>query len=397
MQREKIRSNLASLNSSEKAFQGTNGHMYFDANRSAVRSVQMGSYAGGRFLSAPVQLNLVRSPARTPDFDARLREGDIVSMGADYLSRVQVVYVGLDPMALSDIDQKANLFTADLFIWFRYSGQLRLDDLEFVNAAGPVGFGEPIWIRRHGDVTIATYRVKGRFRALFDYRAYPFDRQSLPITLRHRTKSVASLVLAVDSLGLTPKEGDYGASGLARITPSFEKTQWRPFEVLLYQDQLRADSTLGEPGLALTDTALEFSRINAVVGIARDSSVFLLKNLLPLFLLTLIIYSTLYFPDSVLKERLTVPVAAVLSAAVLLSSINNQLGDIGYTVPIEYVFYLFFFLCLLCMLAALAEEHLRLAGHKTAARTTRTAARVIFPALLLAVIGFFASQFVGRF
>src|SRR5262249_22830124 len=210
---------------------------------------------------------------------------------------------------------------------------------------------------------------------------YPFDRQTLPMTLRHRSKSVASLVLPVDSLGLTPTGADYGANGLQRIKPSFEKTQWRPFEVLLFQDELQSDSTLGEPGLSLTDTALEFSRVNAVIGIERRSSVFILKNLLPLMLLTLIIYATLYFPESVLKEQLTVPVAAVLAASVLLASINNQLGEIGYTVPIEYVFYLFFFLCVLCIVTALTEERLRIEGNKLTAQRIHMAAHALFVTL----------------
>ena len=93
-----------------------------------------------------------------------------------------------------------------------------------------------------------------------------------------------------------------------------------------------------------------------------------------------------------LKERLTVPVAAVLAASVLHASINNQLGEIGYTVPIEYVFHLFFFLCLLCMLAALIEEQMRIAGRRTAVRVTRISAHVLFPILGLGAIALFAAQ-----
>jgi branched-chain amino acid transport system substrate-binding protein len=42
-----------------------------------------------------------------------------------------------------------------------------------------------------------------------------------------------------------------------------------------------------------------------------------------------------------LKEQVTLPVTGILTCAVLLVSMSNQLPDIGYTVAIESVFYVF--------------------------------------------------------
>ena len=59
----------------------------------------------------------------------------------------------------------------------------------------------------------------------------------------------------------------------------------------------------------------------------------------------------------------------------LLGAINNQLGNIGYMVAVEYVFYAFFALALLCIVAVLAGERLRAAKREAPARTVEWTTR----------------------
>jgi branched-chain amino acid transport system substrate-binding protein len=88
----------------------------------------------------------------------------------------------------------------------------------------------------------------------------------------------------------------------------------------------------------------------------------LAKTLLPLALMSLIMYASLNFPPAFVKEKITVAITGALSGPVLLSSINSQLGNVGYVIAVEYGFYIFFTLCLLCIVAVLAAERLRVAG-----------------------------------
>ena len=88
----------------------------------------------------------------------------------------------------------------------------------------------------------------------------------------------------------------------------------------------------------------------------------LAKTLLPLGLMALIMFASLYFPVALVKEKITVAITGALSGAVLLSSINSQLGNVGYVIAIEYGFYMYFALCLLCIVAVLMAERLRVAG-----------------------------------
>ena len=54
----------------------------------------------------------------------------------------------------------------------------------------------------------------------------------------------------------------------------------------------------------------QFSGFNVIIGIKRKTLVFLIKTLLPLLLLVLAVYVTLYFPVSLTKERLTIAISA---------------------------------------------------------------------------------------
>ena len=96
--------------------------------------------------------------------------------------------------------------------------------------------------------------------------------------------------------------------------------------------------------------------------------------------------AALWFPHALVKEKITVAITGALSGAVLLSSVNSQLGAVGYTMAMEYVFYVFFALCLLCILSVLAAERLRVAGRGRAAGRTETLTRAIFVATMLGVV-----------
>jgi branched-chain amino acid transport system substrate-binding protein len=82
-----------------------------------------------------------------------------------------------------------------------------------------------------------------------------------------------------------------------------------------------------------------------------------------------------------------VAITAALSGAVLLTSVNAQLGGIGYTIAAEYVFYVFFGLSLLCILSVLMAERLRTRGAQDTAMVVERWTRVAFELAVIAVLG----------
>jgi hypothetical protein len=81
----------------------------------------------------------------------------------------------------------------------------------------------------------------------------------------------------------------------------------------------------------------------------------------------------------------------MLASAVLLTAINSQLTDVGYTTAIEYGFYGFFGLCIYCVLAALTTERLHHKKNSQLAERFDLAARIVYPLITLSI---FAAYYV---
>jgi hypothetical protein len=112
----------------------------------------------------------------------------------------------------------------------------------------------------------------------------------------------------------------------------------------------------------------------------------LVKMLLPMLLMTIVMYTTLHFPVALTKEKVTVVVTAALSGAVFLSAVNNQLGSVGYTIMAEYAFYAFFALGLLCMLYVTIFEALRLNGRTATAERLQHITRIVFLIVVVSTV-----------
>lgn len=163
-------------------------------------------------------------------------------------------------------------------------------------------------------------------------------------------------------------------------------TQWVPIRASQRRDILVTASALGDPRLVGVSRVRELSGFRLEANVLRRTAATLAKTLLPLGIMTLIMFASLYFPHRLVKEKITVAITGALSGAVLLSSVNSQLGAVGYTMAVEYVFYIFFGLCLLCILSVLAAERLRVAGSVPTAQRTEAITRWLFLASMLGTL-----------
>ncbi len=114
------------------------------------------------------------------------------------------------------------------------------------------------------------------------------------------------------------------------------------------------------------------------MGLRRRTGATLVKSLLPVGLMTLMMFASLWFPPALVRDKVAVAITGALSGAVLLAAINNQLGNVAYTMAVEYAFYVFFALALLCILSVSLAEQLRVAGRSRAALVAERATRFVF-------------------
>jgi branched-chain amino acid transport system substrate-binding protein len=82
---------------------------------------------------------------------------------------------------------------------------------------------------------------------------------------------------------------------------------WRFLELRHFVDSFSSGSTLGKQSLFETGVNTEFAGFNTDIVLRRNSTVFIFKTLLPLFLLILVVFGTLFFLDNLYTERTTIP------------------------------------------------------------------------------------------
>jgi branched-chain amino acid transport system substrate-binding protein len=331
-------------------------------------------------------LQVVAVPNPDP---AEVESGAVFELRPGNFARLQqVIYSGIYVNELMWLDPSRFTFGADFYIWLRFarnSGPGASDpaDIKFPEMApGAFSRDHPVEKREMADGTnYLLWRVQGEFRNNFDLHRYPFDVQALAIRFFNARASANRIVYAVDLWGapdltddLDKREAPAGASKEA-----FRRlSQWSVGNSHQMREVFLARSSLGDPLRVGRENYRELSGYVAAIELRRRAFTTLMKNLLPLLLMTCIMYASLHFPPVLVQPKVAVAMTAVLTGMVLLNLVNAQLGSIGYTVAVEYAFYIYFALGLLSIVSVLYSEHQRAIGRPVIADRCDLGTRVIF-------------------
>ncbi|NMF60522.1 ABC transporter substrate-binding protein [Pseudanabaena yagii] len=394
--REQVRDALSKLNNRKVGIRGLTGLLYFNSDRNSDQPVRLAQFQNQKLISASQQFTPIANPERL-NLPKELQSGSIVQSGDQYFWRQRVVYAGMDINKLNRIDKST--FTADFYVWFRYSGGDEPTEIQFpdavtnsVNPTAPVFDGKaPIKAQVVNGLNYRLYRVRGEFRNAFDFRDYPFDSQKLNLRFDNPTLSTERLVYAIDTVGLKlPRAKD------AERKPFQGLQLWNFKDITYFQDSSRSTSTQGDPDLVQSNAQIEYPGLSIRMTFQRKTLVFLSKNVLPLILLSLLTYCCLFFPYTMFVPRTMAPASALLSGIVLLLSFNNQLPEVGYTVAMEYVFYVYFCLCLLPIVVTAIGTKLDKDGHKKAFKYLNIASWILYPLILITTVATFAISYSDR-
>lgn len=411
---------LVSLNSPAQALAGLLGPFWFDADHGRSQAIRIGRFSRGHIESAPLQL----VPVTTPD-TTEITSGAVFETSPGRYARLQrVVYSGVFLNEIPRIDISQSTFGADFYIWLRYARDAGIaapdpTDISFPNMiSGQFDRTRPAELGEMPDGTVyRLWRVQGTFRNDFDLHRFPFDVQRLTLSffnaraaadrivyaLDRRSQAVGTENLAPPSAPGGPIAAMAGGPDTHAQTPSIASadafrnlTQWTAVGASERRDNLVTDSALGDPRRAGVESFRELSGFLVNVDVERRAMATLAKTLMPLLLMTFIMYASLYFPHGLVKEKVTVAIIGALSGAVLLTAINSQLGGIGYTVAVEYAFYVFFGLSTLCIVSVLGAERLRVAGKTTVALKTEYWTRMVFLAAVVLLVAAAIAMFIAE-
>jgi ABC-type branched-subunit amino acid transport system substrate-binding protein len=413
---------IAAFDAPSHAVAAVNGPIWFTADHVRHQPVRIGRFHDGRFESAPLQI----VPVVDPDPD-EVTSGAVFQTAPNQFFRLQrVVQTGTFINLIPHLDVAKSTFGADFYLWLRFARD------GGPGAADPIDISFPNMVSGHFNAAGAAeatemddgteyrlWRIQGEFRNEYDLHRFPFDRQALNLGFfnaraasdrivyvldRRSMASPSAVPLAptgpvVPGLGAahaaTPLATTDPRTGTTLVSPDAfsELTQWQPIGAHERRDTLVTNSALGDLRRVGLVTPRELSGFLVTFELQRRTTATLVKMLLPMLLMTIVMYSTLHFPHALTKEKVTVAVTAALSGAVLLASVNSQLGGVGYTIAVEYAFYVFLALGLLCIVYVMAFESLRLAGHEAAASRVEQATRMVFLAAVVVTVVLAASLY----
>jgi branched-chain amino acid transport system substrate-binding protein len=356
--RERIANRLAAMNSPQTSVEGINGPVYFDRDHNAVLPLRFGQFLHRRLRSRPIQLVPVSNPTSL-DLPKLEKEGEVIRADNQYCWKQRVVYTGIELNKISSINMTTSTFTADFYLWILYSGSDDTTDITFINASSSVSFDpkSPLESKTIDDLQYRLYHITGDFKANYDLHQYPFDQQRLNIGFQNKLVTNDHLVYVIDSLGLRLRD-DNTLDPKVGIAASQPLSSWTYLLTRYASNTFTSHSTLGDPRNFGQRTETNYSGLQVTMTLQRKSLAYLTSHLVPLVLLFILVYASLFLPLKRLGDRLALTVTALLAGAVLLLSVNGELPDIGYVVSLYHIYYAFFFLCLICIIIPMFMEWL---------------------------------------
>ncbi|MCY7386529.1 MAG: ABC transporter substrate-binding protein [Burkholderiales bacterium] len=303
-----------------------------DGNRAIRRDTLVSVMKDGRFKTASVQLMRPREEYVLRELPERVKKGQVVLADSMPYHIVDVVFVGVDIIRINDVNIKDMQWDVDVFMWFKWSGS-RLDpkDIEKIGAVNAVRETSAILKEDFSEaIKYRAYRKRLTLGAPYDLSKFPFDAQTLPLSIAHANKNSTHVMLVPDSRHME-------ATPVQDIKPQ----EWRYVGRNIYSDLYRYESTFGDPDYRLGTnykSPIYFSTVNMEIGLKRILQPYLFTFFLPLIIILGIILLVLWVPLDQFAPRINASISGLVGILVYHMSQKNSFPKVGYTMVADYYF-----------------------------------------------------------
>lgn len=278
----------------------------------------------------------------------------------------QQARVGVYLMNLYDLNMDEHSFYADFYIWFKWKGDIDPTEIEFVNSIEKWSMareqsGDSSNMTLRDGTNYRIYRVEGRFFHSFSLNRFPLDVHALDIQIESPEHAADSLVYLPDT-------------NAAEIRNTLKLVGWETKGCRLESGIHDYGTDFGNP----EENAQRYSNLTYTITLARPVSYFLLKMLLPLFIVMLVSIGALILHPSNIDTRSSLPIGGLLTAVFLQQSYSDALPDTGYMVLMDKIYLLSYFLISLVLLQVIraGNELLRSRPEHLIIRRERRMARL---------------------
>jgi len=264
-------------------------------------------------------------------------------------------------------------FEAEFFLWFRWSGDVDVENIQFLNEV--VGKGYRVEIRRatvpaewHGgqDIHWIAYRHKGTFLHAYDLRQFPFDRQELPLLLAHRNRQANRVQLVADLGNIVDRPID-------DIYPQ----EWRYIGRQDYAAVFRYASSFGNPTYYPGEAQAPYSVYRSSMQIHRILFPYIVTLFLPLGILICVSLLVLLIPKEQFGPRNALVMSSLLGVLVYHMAQARSLPQVGYLMKAD-LFFVVAYALLAVLVLGINGVNLLLSNHQeeTAENLDRLLAKV---------------------
>ncbi|HNM06173.1 MAG TPA: ABC transporter substrate-binding protein, partial [Leptospiraceae bacterium] len=266
-ERKKIKEFLQGIDSPSEGIEGATGLNYFDENGDSPKPVSIGSYKNNEIISNLTQLQAVRDPSEILNPEKAIKEERMLLVDNKYLYKTNVVYTGIEINEIKDLDIGKQTYFMDFYLWFRYTGNIDPENIEFLNSEKPIALGKPIDQDPSEKMSYKVYHVKGKFKAETLPVKYVLEQNSLGISFRHKTLNRNNLIYVIDEIGIGKHIKKETLKNSQVLSSSYG---WTIANTWAFQDTLKKNS-LGSPRyLSLQDTTVPYSRFNMGIRIKKN-------------------------------------------------------------------------------------------------------------------------------
>jgi len=331
-------------------------------NRAVRRDVFVSMMKDGRFKAAAVQLNQPREEYVLKELYERVKQGVVMVVDEVPYHIVDVVFVGVDVIRINDVNIKDMLWDVDLFMWFKWAGgRLDAKDIERITAINAVK-EQSVLLKENlsSPVKYRAYRKRLTLGAPFDLSAFPFDAQTLPLSIAHMNRNSTHVMLVLDSRhmetapveDIKPQEWTYGGRNA-------------------FSDLYRYQSTFGDPDYRMGKgykSPVYFSTVNLEIVIKRILNPYLYTFFLPLAIILGIVLLVLWVPIDQFSPRLGAAISGLVGILVYHMSQKNAFPKVGYIMTADYYFLVAYAFVVAIIICIIFTQTLMASGQKEMAK-----------------------------
>lgn len=331
-------------------------------NRAVRRDVFVSVIKDGRYKTAFTQLVVPRDEYVLKELRERAAKGYVMIADGQPYHLVDVVFVGVDIAKINDINTKDMNWDADMFMWFKWSGdRLESKDIDRIGVINAVK--EQSSLLKEDLSKPVKYRALRKRYTLgtaYDLSKFPFDRQALTMTIAHASKNSTHVMLVLDA-----RHMDDGP--IRKINPQ----EWTFLENKFYSNLYEYDSTFGDPDYRLGKghrSHIYFSSVNVEVDVKRIIQPYLFTFFLPLAIIIGIILLVLWVPLDQFAPRINASISGLVGILVYHMSQKNSFPKVGYVMMADYYFIIAYVFVVGLIISIIATQTLQSGGKKELAK-----------------------------